>query len=156
MRKTFLLSLLLIAAALPPALGQGLPTAEPETVGLSSQRLGRISAKTKEYVDGGKLAGTITAVARRGKLVHFETRGRMDAEAGEAMRPDTLFRIYSMTKPVTGVAVMILYEEGRFLLDDPAARYLPELAELQVYSLGKETARPMTIRHLLTHTSGLS
>ncbi len=115
----------------------------------------------REYIDAGKIPGAITAVARDGRLVHFETQGWMDVEARRPMRPDTIVRIYSMTKPVTGVAALILYEEGRFLLTDPVARYLPGFSDMSVYlgggADGPRTgpAGPMTIRHLLTHTSGL-
>jgi CubicO group peptidase (beta-lactamase class C family) len=141
--------------------GQGLPTAKPEEVGMSSERLARIRPVVKAYVDEGKMPGVITVVARRGKVCQFDVVGMMDVEAGKKMRPDTIFRIYSMTKPVTGVAMMILYEEGRYLLTDPVSKYLPELQDMKVYlgglgdNLRTEPAREMTIKHLLTHTSGL-
>ena len=140
---------------------EGLPVTQPERVGLSGERLGRIQEKMRTYIDSGKIPGAITAVARDGRVAHFEVQGQMDVEAGRKMRPDTIFRIYSMTKPVTGVAVLILYEEGRFLLTDPVANYLPEFTDATVYVGGSakrprtEPARPLTIRHLLTHTSGL-
>ncbi len=148
-----------IGASAPHA--QGLPVTRPERVGLAGDRLNRIRGALSAYVDSGKIPGVITAVARDGRLAHFEVQGLMDIEAGKEMRPDTIFRIYSMTKPVTGVAVLILYEEGRFLLNDPVAKYLPEFADARVYVGGSaenprtEPARTMTIRHLLTHTSGL-
>lgn len=141
--------------------GQGLPTAKPEEVGMSSKRLARIRPVMKAYVDEGKMPGVITVVARRGKVCHFDVVGMMDEVMGKKMRRDTIFRIYSMTKPVTGVAMMILYEEGRFLLTDPVSKYLPELKNMRVYvggsreNLRTEAAREMTIKHLLTHTSGL-
>jgi CubicO group peptidase (beta-lactamase class C family) len=155
------LSLALIAGA-AAALAQGLPVTRPERAGMSSERLDRIRDAFQEYIDAGKLPGAITAVARGGRLVHFETLGLMDVEAGKEMRPDAIVRIYSMTKPVTGVAVMILFEEGRFLLNDPISKYLPEFETMSVYLGGTiddprtEPARPMTIKHLLTHTSGLT
>jgi CubicO group peptidase (beta-lactamase class C family) len=145
-----------------PILAQGLPVAEAEEVGMSSQRLERIRSLTQVYVDEEKLPGVSTLVARRGKVVHFEQVGMMDIEAGKKMLPDTIFRMYSMTKPITGVAVMILYEEGHFLLEDPVSKILPELKRLEVYlggmddSLRTEPAAEITIKHLLTHTSGLS
>jgi CubicO group peptidase (beta-lactamase class C family) len=146
----------------PAAFPEDLPLASPESVGMSSTRLDRLSNKIRTYVDRGQLPGAITMVARRGKVVQFEQFGMMDAEAGKEMRPDTLFRIFSMTKPITGVAVMILFEEGRFLLTDPVAKYLPEFEGLGVYLDGSaddyrtEPAGPMTIEQLLTHTSGLA
>ncbi len=129
---------------------------------MSSTRLERLSDKMQTYVDRGQLPGAISMVARRGKVVQFEQFGMMDVENGMEMRRDALFRIYSMTKPVTGVAVMVLFEDGRFLLTDPVAKYLPEFAELRVYLGGPtddpetEPARPITIEQLLTHTSGLA
>ena len=131
----------------PLAFAQGLPRAAPEDVGLDPERLERLSAKMRAYVDGGQLAGTITAVVRHGKLAHFETAGSMDVEAGKPMRGDAIFRIQSMTKPVTGVAMMILYEEGRYLLTDPVAKYLPELADSPFADI--------TVRNILDMASGI-
>jgi CubicO group peptidase (beta-lactamase class C family) len=116
----------------------------------------------QRYVDEDKLPGVVTLVARRGKVVHFEAVGRRDVERDEPMTKDTLFRLYSQTKPVTGVAVMLLYEEGRILLKDAIADYLPEFADMQVYvgeedgRITTEAAGTITIQHLLTHTSGLT
>ena len=136
--------------------------AKPETVGMSSERLARIVPAMQRYVDEQKLPGLVTLIARKGKVVHFEAVGKQNVAQGEAMTTDTIFRLYSQTKPVTGVAVMILYEEGHFLLTDPIATYLLEFGSMQVY-LGEENgdtrtepAGTMTIQHLLTHTSGLS
>ncbi len=136
--------------------------AAPEEVGLSSARLGNLSSLVQGYVDDGKIPGAISMVARRGKVVHFETFGRMDVEAGKSMSADTIFRIYSMTKPIASVALMTLYEEGTFQLDDPAAKFIPELKDLKVFAGGtadsyevREPVRPMTVRDLLMHTSGL-
>jgi CubicO group peptidase (beta-lactamase class C family) len=146
----------------PTAFAEELPQASPESVGMSSTRLERLSGKMQTYVDRGQLPGAITVVARQGKVVQFEQFGMMDAENGTKMRPDALFRIFSMTKPVTGVAVMILFEEGRFLLTDPVAKYLTEFEDLQVFAGGSaddpqtEPAGPITIEQLLTHTSGLA
>ena len=104
----------------------------PEDVGFSSDRLARVSALTRTYVDGGKLAGTVTMLARGGKTFHFEATGAMDIEASKPMVLDTIFRIYSMTKPITSAAVMMLHEEGHFHLDDPVSTFIPELGHLQV------------------------
>jgi len=134
----------------------------PETVGLSSERLARIDDAVQRYLDEGKLAGVITAVARHGGLAQLKAYGLMDIASNRPMQLDTIFRIYSMTKPVTSVALMMLYEEGRFLLIDPVSRFIPEFKDTQVFAGESESGpklvaqdKPMTIWHLLTHTSGL-
>jgi CubicO group peptidase (beta-lactamase class C family) len=137
--------------------------AKPEHVGLSSERLARVNAWAQRLVDDGKLAGLITMVARRGQLVHFNTCGMADIKRETRMAPDTIFRFYSMTKPLTSTAIMMLYEEGRFQLDDPITRYLPCFKDMRVAVGGMrgklETVpaeRDITFRDLLTHTSGLT
>ncbi len=136
---------------------------KPEEVGLSSQRLDRIRVHMQRYIDAGKVAGTLTLVARKGQMAYFEPQGHMELERQRPMDRDTLFRIYSMTKPITSVALMMLYEHGLFQLDDPVHKFIPGWANLQVYVSGnhpafitKSTERPMTIRDLFTHTSGLT
>ena len=140
------------------ATGAELPTAPAESVGMSSERLDRITAKVQEYVDAGQLAGVLTIVARNGQVVYTSTVGTRGAEDDRPLTEDALFRIYSMTKPITAVAAMILYEEGEFQLDDPVAKFLPELEELDVYvDGGRVPAKtPMTMQQLLTHTAGFS
>ncbi len=135
-----------------------LPFAAPETVGMSEERLHRIRSVVKNYVDEEKLSGVITLVSRKGKIVYFDSYGERDESTGQPMERDTLVRIYSMTKPVTAVALMMLYEEGAFQLNDPVERFLPELRGLKVYQEGEEVAarRKMTVQHLLTHTAGLT
>ncbi|MCB1646810.1 MAG: beta-lactamase family protein, partial [Pseudomonadales bacterium] len=131
----------------------------PEDVGLSGARLYKIDHLTQRYIDEGKLAGTITMVSRRGKIAHLEAQGKMDIEADKDMDDDTLFRIYSMTKPVTSTALMMLYEDGRFQLDDPVSRFYAPFRDLKVYDASGDhqpVQRQMTIRDLLTHTSGLT
>jgi CubicO group peptidase (beta-lactamase class C family) len=135
----------------------------PAAVGLSEKRLARAGAVMQDYVDRGLIPGTVTLLARRGKVVHLQAQGMMDREAGKPMQTDTIFRIYSMSKPITCAAAMLLFEEGRFLLNDPVAQYLPEFAHVKVYAgcegdrpVLVEPERPVTIHHLLTHTSGLS
>jgi CubicO group peptidase (beta-lactamase class C family) len=136
----------------------------PEDVGLSGARLRRIDEHLlARYVEPGKIAGAITLVARRGKIAFFSPVGKMDRERATPMRADTLFRIYSMTKPVTSVALMMLHERGAFQLGDPVGKWLPGWDQLRVYRYGQypnfvtEAAdRPMTVRDLLTNTSGLS
>ncbi len=138
-------------------------TVSPESAGFSSARLKRVDQVMQKYVDQGKLPGVLTLVARRGHIAHLSKVGWMDVEAHKPIAFDTLFRIYSMTKPLTSVAVMMLYEEGRFFLNDPVAKYIPEFADLKVFVRETETGvelanlkRPITIHHLLTHTAGLS
>jgi CubicO group peptidase (beta-lactamase class C family) len=131
----------------------------PEDVGLSAARLYKIDHLTQRYINEGKIPGSVTLVARKGRIVHMTSQGKMDIEANKDMDEDTIFRIYSMSKPITSAALMMLYEDGRFQLDDPVSRFIPSFARLKVYSAdGKHTAplRPMTIRDLLTHTSGLT
>ncbi|TAL66656.1 MAG: class A beta-lactamase-related serine hydrolase [Bacteroidetes bacterium] len=161
MYKTIYLCLIL--AILPGCTQQEnkLPTAKPEKVGMSSERINRIKPVMQRYIDENKLPGMLTMVARHGKVIHFEKYGLMDVD--KPMQFNTIFRIASMTKPVTSVAVMMLYEEGHFQLDDPVADYIPEFKNLKVFSsIDKDgihtldPIRPMTIRDLLTHTSGLS
>ena len=131
-------------------------TVKPESMGFSSQRLGRINTVMQRYVDEKKLAGIVSLVARRGEVVHFEKCGMAEIETNHAMQLDTLFRIYSMTKPMVSVAAMILVEEGRLQLSDPVAKHLPAFKDLKVYTAtGTEPARPMTVQDLLRHTSGL-
>ena len=136
----------------------GLPIAEPEEVGISSQRLQRIAPLMKAYVDNGRAPGVLTAIARHGKVVHVQAQGFADQEAAMPLKTDSIFRIYSMTKPVTAVALMLLYEEGKVFLDDPVADYLPEFSNMMVHTeaglVPAESA--ITLRHLLMHTSGLT
>ena len=164
MRTTRITRLALILAVATATLtGQGLPKAKPEAVGLSPERLRRIGQHFQGYVDQGKLGGVITLVARDGKLVHFEPYGYSDLASQKVMRRDSIFRIYSMMKPITGVALMTLYEEGRFQLTDPVSQYIPEFKGLKV-AVGQEGKgiaveepdHEITIRELMTHTSGLT
>jgi len=140
-----------------------LPLVSPEQVGLSAARLSRISGWMKGWVDSGRLPGLLVGVMRRGELAFAETHGKADVERNKPVRPDTIYRIYSMTKPLTSTAIMMLYEEGRFQLDDPISRFLPGFANPRVYvggSRGKldtvPAEREITFRDLLTHTSGLT
>jgi CubicO group peptidase (beta-lactamase class C family) len=144
-----------------------LPTAKPDEVGLSSQRLDRIDAVLKDDVEKGKLAGATLLIARKGKVAYFKTFGMQNKEAGISMEKDSIFRIYSMTKPFVSVATMILMEEGKLRLSDPVSKYIPAFKDVQVAVYGKDaegkdtvtTEKPttvMTVFHLLTHTSGLT
>jgi CubicO group peptidase (beta-lactamase class C family) len=136
---------------------------DPAEAGLDEQRLQRIDRHFARYVDDGRLPGWLVAVSRRGRLAHVSCYGSRDLEAGLPVEPDTLWRIYSMTKPVTSVAAMILYEEGAFELSDPVSKFIPAFADVRVYAGGSDQRQvtvpltePVRIWHLLTHTSGLT
>ena len=141
---------------------QALVQVSPEVAGMDSERLDRVTQAMQAFVDEGKLSGAVTIASRDNKLVHFESVGYRDIEARAPMTPDTIFRIYSMTKPVTGVALMILYEEGKFKLSDAVEKYLPEMKDLQVYAgtdddgnmITEPADHSMTIRELMNHTGG--
>ncbi|MXY99146.1 beta-lactamase family protein [Candidatus Poribacteria bacterium] len=134
--------------------------ATPEDVGVSTKRLKRIRTLLQGYVNSGQLPGFLTVVARRGKIVHFETIGMRDVENSKLVEPDTIFRIYSMSKPITSVAVMMLYEEGHFQLGTPVSQFIPEFENMKVYNEDQTEAldakRKITIKHLLTHTAGFT
>ncbi|MFI6824889.1 serine hydrolase domain-containing protein [Micromonospora sp. NPDC050187] len=136
---------------------------DPDEIGFDPARLARIDEHFGRYVDAGQLAGWQIVVTRRGHVAHSSTYGMRDAEAGAPVTPDTLWRIYSMTKPVTSVAAMILWEEGRFELTDEISRWLPEFADVRVYAKGSAlkpytvpAVEPIRVWHLLTHTAGLT
>ncbi|MEP7271724.1 MAG: serine hydrolase domain-containing protein [Acidobacteriota bacterium] len=167
MKRLSLCLLLILSLAIASA-GQvsGLRPGTPSEAGLSKERLDRIGRVTQEHIAANRVAGAIGLIARRGKIGYFEAWGMMDKEGAKPMRKDAIFRMYSMTKAVTGVATMILYEEGRFALNDPVSKYLPELKALKVVidrkdETGKRiyevvpSEREMTVRDLLRHTSGL-
>ena len=130
----------------------------PAGVGMSAARLGQVAQVAQGFVDDGKLAGVVTLVARAGTVVHFEAVGQRGAADERPLAKDDLFRIYSMTKPITAVAAMMLYEEGKFQLSDPVAEFVPELADPMVLVDGEQVPaeKTMTMLHLLTHTAGLS
>ncbi len=146
-----------------PAAAQDLDRASPESVGMSSAGLRAATDALQTHIDDGDIAGVVAAVARHGKLVYFEALGQRDLEAGDPMPEDAIFRLYSMTRSITSTAVMLLWEEGRFQLDDPIADYLPQFADQRVFldasapDLERTRAREgdITVRQLLTHTSGI-
>jgi CubicO group peptidase (beta-lactamase class C family) len=156
-------SLALVLAGTPTSLVgmQQLPLAEPESVGMSSERLARLDAAMQRYIDAEMVAGTVTLVARKGQVVHLAAQGRRHVESSAPMTSDAIFVIMSMTKPIVSTALMMLFEEGYFLLDDPISRYIPELADKEVvFETEGGTARvaaerPITFRHVLTHTAGV-
>jgi CubicO group peptidase (beta-lactamase class C family) len=161
--RTTLPCVLLVVAAAARA-ETPLPKAEPEALGFSAERLDLVTKWFKKEVGDAKLAGVVIAVARRGKLAYFESFGDRDREAKQAMATDTIFRIYSMTKPFVSVAAVMLMEEGKLQLTDPVSKFLPEFKDMQVsvakadgsgYELVK-AERAMTVHDLLRHTSGLA
>jgi len=146
----------------------GVPTAEAESVGMSSERLERIDEVMQAYIDRGETAGVVTLVARHGKVVHFSALGQRDVESAAPMTHDSIFRIASMTKPIASVALMMMYEEGHFQLRDPISKWLPEFADMRVAVPAPPGARitgrfdtvpangPITVQQILTHTAGLA
>jgi len=182
--RTSVLCLALLLAIVPLASAKDLRSSKPKREGVSAERLARIDAHMEQQVAEGVMVGGQGMIARNGRVVYDNTWGMSDREAGKPMTKDTIHRIYSMTKPVTGVALMMLYEEGKFFLNDPVAKYIPELANLEVAlstadsatgvasdgtaSIGsgagdenkigqtREPARQPTIRDLMRHTGGFT
>lgn len=182
--NTYLWIVLVALAAGPVSYAKELPTAKPEREGFSSERLQKLTDHMNNRVSDGTMVGGMGVIARNGKVIYSDVYGQADREAGEPMEEDTLFRIYSMTKPITAVALMMLYEDARFALNDPVGRYIPELANLQVAlstadggtgiisdgttsrtvgegdaELAGQTRAPRrqpTVRDLLTHTAGFT
>jgi len=141
-----------------------LPHARPESVGMSAERLARLSDTMRRLAEQGQVAGVVTMVAKDGKVVQFDAAGKREIEHGTPMQKDSIFRIYSMTKPITGVAMMILFEEGKWQLNDPVSKYIPEFANLKVANVNPANGtvtqvapdHPMTMRELMSHSGGLT
>jgi CubicO group peptidase (beta-lactamase class C family) len=174
--KSFAVALI-VGAVLAWPIVAATPTAKPEEVGFSSERLHRITDLVQRHIAAGTFSGAVTLVARSGRIAHFEAQGLMDIESRKPMQKDAIFRIMSMTKPVVGVSIMMMIEEGKVRLTDPVSKFIPELKDLKVavpmagapggpaggrgaagaepryYTVPAE--REITIRDLLTHTSGL-
>lgn len=157
-----LVAWLVVAAPLGSYAGP-LPEAKPSDVGMSAEKLDRIDPAVQQLIDQHKIAGAVVAVARDGKVIKLDAYGFRDIDQQQRMKTDTIFRIFSMSKAITTVAAMMLWEQGRFQLDDPVAKYLPEFAKLTVYVDGdganlrtQPLKRPMTVRDLMRHTSGLT
>jgi len=153
--------LLITACSTNAAPCNELERAAPESVGVSTAKCGELSEYMQSLVNDGKIAGGVILMARKGKVVHLRALGMADREGKVPMKEDTIFRIASMTKPITSVAVMMLVEEGKLRLDDPVSKHLPEFKNLQVLASENSTnprpaATEITIQHLLTHTSGLA
>ncbi len=152
-----------VASKLAESRARDLAPAKAESVGMSTERLKRLDAAMTRLVDDKQVAGVVTLVARHGKIVQLNAVGQLDVRKTDAAQKDSIFRIYSMSKPVTGVAMMMLYEDGKWQLNDLVSRYIPEFGRLKVY-LGKnedgtpkleDARRSMTMRELMTHTGGL-
>ncbi|MBM4184743.1 MAG: beta-lactamase family protein [Gemmatimonadetes bacterium] len=158
-RVVALLAVASLAAAVPSSAQTGLPRAAPETLGLAADALAGITDVLNAVVAEGRLAGAVVGVARDGRVAYLEGVGFQDVATRTPMTERSLFRVYSMTKAVTAVAVMMLHEEGRFELSDPVSRYLPVFDRAVVLNGDGSTRppeRPITVEHLLLHTSGLS
>ena len=163
-RITTVLLALLITAGSAGLISKDLPVTKPEDVGLSSERLGRMTKAIHAYVDEGRTPGVITLIARHGKVVHLDAYGKADLATGRPTRTDDIFRMYSMTKPITSVALLMLFEEGKFQLTDPLSRYFPAVGDMKVYAgstpqggmLLDSPKRPITIQDVFRHSAGFS
>jgi len=161
--RSFLAGALFLAVAGPLANAQDFPRATPESVGLSSAGLASVTERLQAHIDEGHIAGVVAAVLRDGQLVYLESLGQRDIAASSPMEEDALFRIYSMTRPVTSLAAMILWEEGKLQLDDPISKYLPEFTDQRVFldpsapdmNQTRERLGDITVADLMRHTSGL-
>src|SRR4051794_19814879 len=158
-----------------PLTAATLPETKPEDVGLSKERLGRIHDTIQSHIDSHDISGAVTLVMRKGRMAHLEAHGLMDVDSGKPMAKDAIFRIWSMSKPVTGAAILMLMEDGKLRLNDPVSRFIPEFKGLKVAVIQESAAAPstpptpqtpvdyytvpatreITIQDLLTHVSGL-
>ncbi|MFK7733909.1 MAG: serine hydrolase domain-containing protein [Pseudomonadales bacterium] len=151
--------ILIVLFSAPSLFADSLPVGSPEKLGVSADRLERVSSMARRYVAEAKVPGMLTMVARRGELLHFEVTGRKGLDDPRPLAKDDLFRIYSMTKPITAIAAMQLYEQGEFQLSDPISKWVPELAELSVMTSDgslEPAQSAITMHQLLTHTAGFS
>jgi len=158
-RHVLIVAALFVAVAGAVAGVDSLPRSSPDAVALSSAKLSEATGLLKRFVAEQKIAGAVAAVARKGKVAYLEAVGLQDLAARTPMTDASMFRIYSMTKPITAVAVMMLHEEGRFRLNDPVSKYLPEFKDVTVVVPGSAPRRParaITVEDLLLHTSGLN
>lgn len=157
-------AILAIGLQTMPALAKDRPTAAPAEVGLSPEQLARLDARMHSYVDSGKTGGVVTLIARHGKIAHFDAYGWADRETQQPMQRDTVVRMFSMTKPVASVALLMLYEEGKFKLTDPLEKFIPEYADVMVFTgrdangkaVLEKPKRKITIQDVFRHTAGFS
>jgi len=154
-RWTVTLAVVVLAAGLA-SVRADVSIGAPERVGFSAEGLAALRQEMRSLVDDGRLAGVATLVARHGQVVHYDAYGVRDLDSRAPVEKDTIFRIASMTKPIVGVAMMMLWEEGKWALDDPVSKHIPEFAGLKVATEGGEVAQasPMTMRQLMSHTAG--
>src|SRR4029450_9686985 len=158
------LAVLLVTAGSAGISSKALPSSAPEEVGLSSERLARMNKGIHEYVDAGRTPGVVTLIARHGKVVHVDAYGKADLATGRPSRTDDIFRMYSMTKPITAVALLMLFEEGKFQLTEPLSKYFPAFADVKVYAgttpqgamMLDALRRPITIQDVFRHSAGFS
>jgi CubicO group peptidase (beta-lactamase class C family) len=165
LRKTNIIGAVILGLIAGPALAGEMPMTTPENVGLSSERLARIGDTINSEIEAGTIAGGVMLVARHGKVAYLESYGMQDALIKTPMVEDSLFRLFSMTKPIVSVAVLMLHEQGKLLLNDPVSKYIPAFADTQVWVEGtggdngelqtEPQAKPVTIQDLLRHTSGM-
>jgi CubicO group peptidase (beta-lactamase class C family) len=163
-RAILVATLVVAALASVAVLSKDTPSAKPEDVGLSSERLARMDKFIHGYVDAGRTPGVVTLIARHGKVVHVDAYGKADLASGRATRADDIFRMYSMTKPITSVALLMLYEEGRFQLTDPLSKFFPAFADVKVLTGKSPTGgmlleaprRPIIIQDIFRHTAGFT
>ena len=153
--KLIAIATLIIATLIPISLAKDNALSKPESAGMSSAKLGEVHAATQKLVDEKKIAGAVTLVARKGKIVQFQATGLRDLASGKPMERDTIFRIYSMSKAITNTAAMQLWEQKKFKLDDPVSNFIPEFKETKLKG-GGQPQREISIRDLMRHTSGLS
>jgi CubicO group peptidase (beta-lactamase class C family) len=150
----------MLAAALSSTLfaQSDVPMAKPESVGMSTDRLQRVHKFMQEYIDTNQIAGSVTLIARKGKVVYYDAQGWRYKEENAPMPKDAIFSLMSMTKPIVSTALMMLWEDGKFMLDDPISKWLPSYAKMTVTDVSGSVpaVRPVTVRNILTHTSGLS
>ena len=161
--KSISILLALYISACPCLADSALTVVSPESQGFSSERFNRLDKAMQGYVDRKEVGGSVCLVARHGKVVYHKSFGYRDVEAKAPMSNDVIFGIMSMTKPIVSVALMQLWEDGKFQLDDPVSKYLPEFAKMRVASLGEDgkiqtapAKNPIRVKHVLTHTSGLA
>ena len=156
------LAAVLVAGGSAGVISKELPLSKPEEAGLSSERLARMNKAIHEYVDAGRTPGVVTLIARHGKVVHVDAYGKADLASGRQTRTDDIFRMYSMTKPITSTALLMLFEEGKFQLTDPLSRYFPAFADAKVHvgnspqggMLLDSVKRPITVQDVFRHTAG--
>ena len=171
MKRICIFALLVYSLTLVAADPRGpgnFPAVDPESVGLSAERLARATRAMEEDVAAGRIAGAIGVVARRGKIAYFEVRGDADRERARPMKKDTILRIYSMSKPIVSAALMMLHEEGKFMLTDPVSKYLPQYKDMEVLvdaprgpgnpqrASRVAAKREITVQDLMRHTAGLT